>query len=232
MRIAVIPARGGSKRIPRKNIRNFAGMPMIAHSIGLLKETQLFNRIIVSTDDEEISKVAKHFGAEIPFIRDSSISDDYSGLQEVVADACTQLRHDLDLKDQVTCMLPCTPLLNKDDIFKFLRISDDNPESFVFPITPLRINPNRALVRKHEQTFEFKFPEFRFRRTQDFEQLYMDSGQFYIASASNWMTNNLDDFKCEPMEPWKTVDIDNVEDWNFAERLFLLSRQEITGGEK
>lgn len=89
MRIAVISARGGSKRFPGKNIRNFAGMPMIAHSIGLLKETHVFDRIIVSADDEEISNVAKHFGAEIPFILDSSISDDYSGLQEVVADACT-----------------------------------------------------------------------------------------------------------------------------------------------
>ena len=232
MRIAVIPARGGSKRIPRKNIRSFAGMPIIAHSIGFLKEMQTFDRIVVSTDDREISDISKYFGAEIPFTRDSSISGDYIGLQEVVADACTQLRQDLDSADQVTCVLPCTPLLEKGDLFKFLKISDENPESFVFPVTPLRVNPARALVRKHKQTFVFKSPESRYLRTQDFEQLYIDSGQFYFASVSNWISNKLDDFRCEPLEPWKTVDIDTIEDWNFAERLFKLSRQDIAGGEE
>jgi pseudaminic acid cytidylyltransferase len=229
MRIAVIPARGGSKRIPRKNIRSFAGMPIIAHTIGFLREMQTFDRIIVSTDDKEISDVAKYFGAEIPFIRDSSISDDYTGVQEVVADTCIQLRHDLEMADQVTCVLPCTPLLERGDMTKFLKISDENPECFVFPVVPFRVNPARALVRKHEQAFMFKSPENRYLRTQDLEQLYMDSGQFYIASVSNWISNNLDDFRCEPLEPWKTVDIDNLDDWNFAEKLFMLSRQDIRG---
>jgi pseudaminic acid cytidylyltransferase len=227
MRIAVIPARGGSKRIPRKNIRSFAGVPMIARTIGFLRELQTFDRIIVSTDDTETSDIAKSFGAEIPFIRDSSISGDYTGVQEVVADACTQLRHDLELEDQVTCVLPCTPLLESDDMLKFLKISDENPESFVFPVISLRVNPARALVRKHEQSFVFKSPENRYIRTQDLEQLYTDSGQFYIASVSNWISNNLDDFRCEPLAPWKTVDIDNLEDWDFAERLFMLSHQDM-----
>ena len=230
--MAVIPARGGSKRIPRKNIRSFAGMPIIGHTIRFLKELQTFDRIIVSTDDTEISEIAKHFGAEIPFIRNSSISGDYIGLQEVIADVCTQLRQDLDLKDQITCVLPCTPLLERGDMFKFLKISDENPGSFVFPVTPLRVNPARALVRKQEQTFAFKSPESRYVRTQDFEQLYIDSGQFYIASVSNWISNELDDFRCETLEPWKGVDIDTLEDWNFAERLFKLSRQDVAGGEE
>jgi pseudaminic acid cytidylyltransferase len=232
VRIAVIPARGGSKRIPRKNIRSFAGMPIIGHTIGFLQELQTFDRIIVSTDDTEISEIANYFGAEIPFIRDSSISGDNIGLQEVVADVCIQLRQDLDSEDQVTCVLPCTPLLERGDMFKFLKISDENPESFVFPVTPLRVNPARALVRKQEQTFVFKSPDSRYVRTQDFEQLYIDSGQFYIASVSNWISNELDDFRCEPLEQWKGVDIDTLEDWNFAERLFKLSRQGIAGGEE
>jgi pseudaminic acid cytidylyltransferase len=230
--MAVIPARGGSKRIPRKNIRNFAGKPMIAHTIGFLKEMETFDRIIVSTDDKEISEVANYYGAETPFIRDATISGDHTGVQEVVADACVKLRQDLQLSDQVTCVFPCTPLLERDDMSKFLKISDENPGSFVFPVVPLRVNPARALVRKQEQTFMFKFPENRYLRTQDFEQLYMDSGQFYIASVSNWISNNLNDFRCEPLEPWKTVDIDNLEDWNFAERLFLLSIQDFVGGKE
>lgn len=231
MRIAVIPARGGSKRIPRKNIRNFAGLPMIAHSIDLLREMQVFERIIVSTDDGEISKIAKHFGAETPFLRDPSISDDFSGLQTVIADVCERLSNEIDSLDQVTCVLPCTPLLESEDLNKFLKISDENPESFVFPVTTLRINPARALKRTSCQSFVFMNPETRYTRTQDLEQLYADSGQFYIASASNWVSNKLDDFKCELLAPWKAVDIDNFEDWDFAERLFRLSKNKVISGD-
>jgi CMP-N-acetylneuraminic acid synthetase len=230
MRIAVIPARGGSKRIPRKNIRNFAGMPMIAHSIGLLREMQVFKRIIVSTDDIEISEIAKRFGAETPFLRDPSISDEFSGLQTVIADVCERLSSEINSLDQVTCVLPCTPLLESDDLIKFLRISDENPESFVFPVTQLRANPARVLKRTSQQSFVFKNPEFRNTRTQDLEQLYADSGQFYIASASNWVSNQLDDFKCELLAPWKAVDIDNFEDWDLAERLFKFSQQKVILG--
>lgn len=222
MKVAIIPARGGSKRIPRKNIRIFNGMPMIYWSISKAQATGLFDRIVVSTDDDEIKELAESFGAVAPFRRDSSLADDNSPTAPVVADAvkrCQNLGWPI---THACCIYPCTPFLNSGDLVKaFERLSQENLK-FCYPVTKYHHPIHRALSIDKNYRAKFLFEEFELTRTQDLGTFYHDTGQFYWGTSSAWIGGGRmhSDGGVILVPSWRVIDIDDLEDWRRAELLF------------
>lgn len=226
MRLAVIPARGGSKRIPRKNIKPFCGKPMIAWSIEAALQSGCFDEVIVSTDDAEIADVARQRGAGVPFMRPADLADDLTPTVPVVAHA---VRHCLDLGREVgyaCCIYPCAPLLHIDDLkgaFELLRTLD---VEYVYPVTEYPHPIQRAMRRMPDGSMRFVSPEHELTRTQDLEKLFHDAGQFYFGKASAWLGHK----KMHttgigmPIPSWRVVDIDTEDDWKRAELIFMALR--------
>ena len=222
MKIAVIPARGGSKRIPRKNIKTFCGRPMIAWAIGAAKASGLFDHIIVSTDDDEIATVAGNWGAETPFMRPEALADDLTPTVPVIAHA---VRSCMDLGwavEYACCIYPCAPLLQAADLVAALEMLQDRDADFVYPVTEYAHPIQRAMRRLPDGQMQFFYPEFESTRTQDLETAYHDAGQFYWGKASAWLAHKKmhTDGLGMPAPNWRVVDIDSADDWARAEHLF------------
>jgi pseudaminic acid cytidylyltransferase len=222
MNLCVIPARGGSKRIPRKNIKNFCGKPMIAWSIKVAQESQLFDRIIVSTDDEEIARIARDSGAETPFKRPVELADDLTPTAPVVGHAvesCISLGWNVEYG---CCLYPCAPFLRVDDLVKSYGLAIDTDAEFVYPVTEYAHPIQRAMRQMPNDTMQFYSPQFEFTRTQDLEKSYHDAGQFYWGTASAWLENKKmhTDGIGMPIPNWRVVDIDSEDDWKRATIIF------------
>src|SRR6185369_859117 len=183
MNIAVIPARGGSKRIPRKNIKPFMGQPVIAHSIAAALASGLFNRIIVSTDDEEIAMVARTCGAEVPFMRPAALADDFTGTNAVVSHAIRWLLDHGQPVSHVCCIYATAPFVSADYLRSGYEKLVDSGRSFAFSVTSFPFPIQRAIRITHEGTVEPFFPEHISSRSQDLEEGYHDAGQFYWGKA-------------------------------------------------
>ncbi len=227
MKIAVIPARGGSKRIPRKNIRLFQGKPMIAYAITAAILSKSFDRVIVSTDDEEIARVAREYGAEVPFLRPKELADDYTPTVPVVAHAITACQSmGLDVHE-VCCVYPGVPFISIQD----LRIANEclvaTGAHYVFPVTEYPSPIQRALRRMPDGSVSPFQPEHTTTRTQDLEPSYFDAGQFYWGKASAWLQGlNLHLNGITVVIPeWRVVDIDTPADWERAELLYATLSQ-------
>jgi len=222
MNIAIIPARGGSKRIPRKNIKEFCGKPMIAYAIKAAKDSGLFHHIIVSTDDEEIAKVARDFGAETPFIRPAELANDYVATVPVVAHAIQTCKNFGWHFDITCCIYPCAPFLMIEDLknsFEYLK--NNNNADYCFPVTEFPSVVQRGFKLLNNGKVESLYPEFELNRTQDIESTYYDAGQFYWGKNEAWLTNlkihsNAFGYK---IPNWRVVDIDSSNDWRRAEIL-------------
>jgi len=169
MKLAVIPARGGSKRIPRKNIREFAGKPMIAHAISAAKQLGLFEHIVVSTDDEEIARIAREWGAETPFIRPEDLADDYTPTVPVIAHAITACQALGWSIDYVCCIYPGVPFIQADDLKHALELLQTSQAAYSFPVTEFPSAIQRALRRLPDGKMQPFYPEFELTRTQDLE---------------------------------------------------------------
>ena len=222
MNIAVIPARGGSKRIPRKNIKSFCGRPMIAWAISKARESGLFERVIVSTDDEEIVEVAKSWGAETPFVRPKELADDLTPTVPVIAHAvksCLELGW---VADQVCCIYPCVPFLQVGDLIAALDLTQAQDADFVYPVTEYAHPIQRAMRQLPGGKMQFINPEFELTRTQDLEKTYHDAGQFYWGKASAWLAHKRmhTDGLGLSIPNWRVVDIDSADDWRRAELIF------------
>jgi pseudaminic acid cytidylyltransferase len=222
MKIAVIPARGGSKRIPRKNIKDFCGKPMIAWSIKVAQESNLFDRIIVSTDDEEIARIARDSGAETPFIRPVGLADDLTPTVPVVAHAvvsCIKLGWNV---EYACCVYPCAPFLQVDDLVKAHELVIDRKTDFVYSVAEYAHPIQRAMRRLPDDAMQFYAPQFELTRTQDLEISYHDAGQFYWGTASAWLENKKmhTDGIGMPIPNWRVVDIDSEDDWKRATIIF------------
>ncbi len=220
MRLAVIPARGGSKRIPRKNVKPFAGQPMIAYAIGAARASGLFDHIVVSTDDAEIADTARHYGAEVPFMRAAELADDYAGTTPVIADAiarCASLGWKAEL---VCCIYPAVPLLRAQDLQAALALLDGNDYAFTVSAFPGAVQ--RALRRDAQGAMSPLFPQYVHTRSQDLEPAYYDAGQFYWGRAAAWLAGQSPHVNgCGLVIPaWRAVDIDTPEDWQRAEIAF------------
>lgn len=221
MRLAVIPARGGSKRIPRKNIRPFAGRPMIAHAIAAAQGSGLFDQVLVSTDDPEIAEVARAHGAAVPFVRPAELADDHTPTVPVIAhavQACGQLGWKV---GAVCCIYPGVPFLQPEDLRSALALLEQGP-GYVFPVAPFASPVQRALQRATDGASAPLFPEFAFVRTQDLPPAYHDAGQFYWGLADTWLAgHNIHLHARTVVIPhWRVVDIDTPDDWRRAELLY------------
>lgn len=219
--LAIIPARGGSKRIPRKNIRPFRGQPMIAWSIQAALKAGLFDRVLVSTDDAEIAAVAIEFGAEVPFMRPDNLADDATTTAPVIAHALHAIDGAIGDDDVACCIYPCAPFILSDDLALARRILDEQRAAFVYPVTEYPHPIQRAMRRLHNGQMQFVQPEHELSRTQDLEVTFHDAGQFYMGQASAWI-NGLRMHTAGlgmPIPAWRVVDIDDADSWRRAELL-------------
>ena len=222
--IAIIPARGGSKRIPRKNIKDFYGKPLIAYSIRTAVDSKLFDRIIVSTDDEEIATVAREYGAEVPFIRPKELAGDFTGTGEVVNHAVEFLQENDEEVNYVCVIYATAPLLK----VKFLKegyekLKKSNAyQAFGVAVMPFPIQ--RTFKITEEGRCEMFFPENFYTRSQDLEDAYQDAGQFYwynIGITPSDIPFGKDSIPI--VLPRNLVqDIDTMEDWKMAEIMYQI----------
>ena len=222
MNLCVIPARGGSKRIPRKNIKKFCGKPMIGYAIEAAIKSKIFDHIIVSTDDLEIKNVSLQAGAEVPFLRPKELADDHTPTVPVVANAI-QKCWDLGWNPiDVCCVYPCNPFLSSVSLSLGYGLLKDHPAKYIFPITEFPSPIQLAIQRDKSGLSQPFYPENELKRTQDLEQAYHDAGQFYWAGAETWRSNpKIHASSMTLVIPRsKVVDIDTTEDWILAEKLF------------
>jgi pseudaminic acid cytidylyltransferase len=217
----VIPARGGSKRIPRKNIRSFGGRPMIAYSIEAAVQTGLFDQVIVSTDDDAIARVAERFGASVPFVRPPELSDDQTGTTEVVAHAVEWLSAaGLSQISSVCCIYATAPFIDPQDIRQGLKILESGTWQYVFAATNFAAPVFRAFQKDATGGLEMFFPQYFSVRSQDLPEALHDAGQFYWGKPAAWLSKArvFDRFSTVVMLPrWRVQDIDTEDDWVRAE---------------
>jgi pseudaminic acid cytidylyltransferase len=221
MKIAVIPARGGSKRIPRKNIKVFDELPMIGYAIKAAFNSELFDQVIVSTDDEEIAEVAKSLGAQVPFKRPADLSDDQTVTVPVIAHAVNWLNEKGTQIEAACCIYPCVPFLNAEDLIGAYKIFDQKDANYVYPVVAFHSSPWRAMTRPDDGPMKFIFQEYELTRTQDLPVCYHDAGMFYWGKSSAWING----LKMHSngygyvMDGKKIVDIDTEVDWARAEQI-------------
>lgn len=220
MRLAVIPARGGSKRIPRKNIKPFGGMPMIAWSIRAARTSACFDRIIVSTDDAEIAEVAREYGAEVPFLRPAHLADDYTGTIPVIAHAVDWQNQNGETVSQACCIYATAPFVLAEDLQRGLQILNDSGADYAFSVTSYGFPIQRAIRITAQQRVEMFQPEHFSTRSQDLEEAWHDAGQFYWGQAAAWLEQRpLFSHQSAPvvLPRHRVQDIDTLEDWQRAE---------------
>lgn len=229
MNIAIIPARGGSKRIPRKNIKPFCGKPMIAWSIEAAKSSGLFEHVIVSTDDKEIAELAIQWGAEIPFMRPAELSNDYAATTEVIAHA-TQWALDQGLDVEAVCCIYATaPFVQTEDLKRGWDTLNSGDWDYAFTVTDFAAPIFRSFKQTSEGGIEMFFPEHFATRSQDLPSALHDAGQFYWGRPAAWLQGKrIFDVRTKPVliPRWRVQDIDTVEDWERAEILapLIMSR--------
>jgi len=225
MNLALIPARGGSKRIPRKNIRPFRGRPMIAWSIEAARAAGCFDRILVSTDDEEIAAVARSIGAEVPFLRPAHLADDQATTQAVVLHAVQWCEQQGLTPQAVCCLYATAPLVQPSDLLAAGQLLEKAPTgSFVFTATSFPFPIQRAIQIDAAGRSAMVHPEHFNTRSQDLEEAFHDAGQFYWARPEAWATshNLFNDGRPLILPRWRVQDIDTEEDWTRAELLHQL----------
>lgn len=223
MKLAVIPARGGSKRIPRKNIKDFCGQPMIKWTILAALQSKCFDRIIVSTDDEEIAFTAKDSGAEVPFVRPTKLSDDYASTTSVIKHAIEWQNQNGQKADQVCCLYATAPFLQATDIQIGLQVLQKTNADFALSVTSYAFPIQRAIRITPDKRLEMFQPEHFNTRSQDLTEAWHDAGQFYWGQAQAWLDNKPLFTKGSapvPLSRHRVQDIDNPEDWEHAEWLF------------
>ncbi len=219
-RIAIIPARGGSKRIPRKNIKAFHGQPMIGYSIRAAQESGVFDKVIVSTDDEEIADVARGFGADIPFMRPPELANDHAGTGEVIVHALKWLTAQGQTYDAACCIYATAPFLDPERLKEGWARLQEPGKRFAFSVTSYAFPIQRALRRTEDGSVEMFWPENLTKRSQDLEHAYHDAAQFYWGWREAWLNGEItfSPISAPVILPRsQVVDIDTPEDWDVAE---------------
>ena len=222
MNICVIPARGGSKRIHKKNIKDFLGKPIIAYSIEAALDSKLFDKVIVSTDDESIAKVAKKYGAEIPFIRPEKISDDFTGTNDVVKHAINWFLEQDIVIHYVCCIYATAPFVEVKYLRKGLDFLSNSNQLFSFSVTSFPFPIQRAIKINKDKVSMF-YPEHVLSRSQDLDEAYHDAGQFYWGRPQSFL-DGVDMFSENSipvfLPRYLVQDIDTLEDWKRAELMY------------
>jgi N-acylneuraminate cytidylyltransferase len=218
--ICIIPARGGSKRIPRKNIREFLGKPIIAYSIQTALDSGLFDKVMVSTDDEEIAEVAKKYGAKVPFLRSSKSSDDFATTSDVLEEVLFELSSRSEKFNKACCLYPTAPFVTSDLLKEGERILKESGVDTVFPVVSFTYPVWRGLRKDDTGKVEMIWKEHLNSRSQDFEEVFHDAGQWYWFDVKSFMQNKklfMDNTKGIELSPLEVQDIDNLHDWHLAE---------------
>jgi pseudaminic acid cytidylyltransferase len=229
MKLAIIPARGGSKRIPRKNIKDFGGKPMIAYSIECAFCSGLFDEVVVSTDDEEIATVAKAYGANVPFMRPAELSNDHAGTIPVIAHATEWFEAAGKSPSAVCCIYATAPFVQPGDLKQGLEILESGLWQYVFSATSFGFPIFRSFKHHADGSVEMFYPEYFDTRSQDLPEAFHDAGQFYWGRPEAWTGNKriFDRWSNVVMLPrWRVQDIDSAEDWERAEVLMNLLREQ------
>lgn len=223
--ICIIPARGGSKRIPRKNIKDFLGKPIIAYSIEAAIKSEVYDLIMVSTDDEEIKEVAQFYGAEVPFLRSHENSNDFATTSAVLEEVLSKYEPKFNL---ATCLYPTAPFVNETKLRKSVNSLGDGVDA-TFSITRFSTPIQRALKMDGDAIVKMIQPEFRWSRSQDLEPFFFDAGQFYSFKIKQFMkTKDLWEKNCMGIEvsELEVQDIDSITDWKLAELKYQLLKDE------
>ena len=218
--IAIIPARGGSKRIPRKNIKNFLGKPIIAYSIESALESNLFDEVMVSTDDEEIAEIARHYGAKVPFMRSDNNANDFAPLADVLLEVVTEYEAKNISIDNICCILPTAPFVTTERLVDSHKMFISEGFDSVFPVLEFSYPIKRSLVKKEDGTVKMAWPEYLNTRSQDLTPHYHDSGQFYFVeneSLQKYKSVFTDNTGVIELSQLEVQDIDTLDDWKNAE---------------
>ena len=220
--VAVIPARGGSKRIPRKNIKNFHGKPLIAYSIEAAIKSNLFDKVVVSTDDEEIAQISKKYGATVPFFRPKELSDDFTGTGAVVNHAINFLKEQGESYDFVCTLYATAPFLDEKYLIESLEKLKNSTAKNAFSCTSMPFPIQRTFKITKNERCEMFWPENFMKRSQDLEEAYQDAGQFYWTNLNIKSNEIIFGKDSIPMviPRYLVHDIDTIEDWIRAEYMY------------
>jgi N-acylneuraminate cytidylyltransferase len=222
--VAIIPARGGSKRIPRKNLKPFNGVPMIARSIQTALDSGLFTRVVVSTDDDEIAELARACGAQVPFMRPAALADDFTGTAAVIVHALQTLHQQGDEFDYACCIYATAPLLQARFLQQGLQLLEQHSDkSYAFSVCDFGFPVQRALTVDEQGALSALYPEYRDTRSQDLPVAYQDAGQFYWGRSEAWVRGEMmySTQSLPVILPRHLVqDIDTPQDWKRAEFLY------------
>ena len=228
-RLAIITARGGSKRIPRKNIKEFCGKPIIAYSIEAALQSGVFDEVMVSTDDEEIAEIAVKYGAKVPFYRSEATANDFVTTNDVIWEVLEEYEKRGEVFDAFCCMYPTAPFLKAERLSAAMDLLMNSDADKVFPVVEFSFPPLRGLIIE-EGKLVFKYPEYMYARSQDLEKHYHDAGQFYCfktadykATKSFW-TGNIKPIVLSELE---VQDIDTQTDWEIAEMKWKILNQQL-----
>lgn len=222
--IAIITARGGSKRIPKKNIRDFCGKPILAYSIEAALKSQAFDEVMVSTDSEEIAEIARKEGAEVPFFRSEKTANDYATTADVLLEVIEEYQKRGMEFETGCCIYPTAPFITASKLKEGMKLLKEQKADSVMPIVQYSFPPQRGVEVK-DGLIKVKFPEQYMMRSQDLEPIYHDVGQFYCFSIEQFLkSGKVVGDKCVPIivSDLEVQDIDNEEDWKLAEMKFKL----------
>lgn len=224
-RIAIITARGGSKRIPKKNIKDFCGKPIIAYSIEAAISSELFDEVMVSTDSEEIVEIAKKYGASVPFMRSAETSNDYATTNDVLIEVFNEYKKRGQEFDIAVCIYPTAPFVTADKLKRAIDMVEKDGADAVTPVVQFSFPPQRAFIIR-DNALEYQYPENAKVRSQDLEPLYHDCGQFYVMRP-DIILNHRPAGKRIPyvISELEVQDIDNEDDWKLAEIKYRIMKQ-------
>ena len=227
--LAIITARGGSKRIPKKNIKEFCGKPIIAYSIEAALNSGIFDEVMVSTDSAEIADIAIQFGAKVPFMRSADNSNDFATTNDVLCEVVNDYKEKHNKSfDFVCCLYPTAPFVTATKLKKTFDILKASKSDQVVPVVKFSFPPQRCFVIDESGDMKYKWPENQSKRSQDLEPYYHDAGQFYFYDAKVFYEAKAPvDFKTQAfiLSDLEVQDIDNIEDWQIAEMKFKLMKQ-------
>ena len=216
--LAIITARGGSKRIPRKNIKPFCGKPILCYSIETALSSGVFDEVMVSTDDEEIAQVAKQAGAKVPFFRSAETADDYASTDDVIMEVIKAYQQIGQYFDSFCCIYPTAPFLSSERLRSAMELLKEADS--VMPVVPFSYPPQRGLIVNDAGFVERQFPEYATARSQDLPKIYHDCGQFYACRTDAFLaagTTDVERLLPLVLTELEVQDIDTMEDWELAE---------------
>lgn len=226
-RLAIITARGGSKRIPYKNIREFCGIPIIVYSIEAAINSGVFDEVMVSTDDEKIVKIAKEAGAKVPFLRSAETSNDFATTADVILEVLTEYEKQGQTFDSACCIYPTAPFITSDKLKNAVELLERKAYDSVMPVAEFSFPPLRGMMMDGDKV-SYKWEEFSLARSQDLDKIYHDVGQFYVINvekfkeAKRLVTKNTGAVVIDELE---MQDIDNEVDWKLAELKYQLLKE-------